>query len=193
MGYQEALKEYKHNVTVYKDFLKLTGKKTVNLGALLAAPALPVFSSTVTPDIFGRVAKLITTIKNHDGYTENIGKDLGIIGADPYPTPRGGSTLSTQRTSVLKPLLKIKFSKGGRPWLRWKKGHTHAIRIEVDRNDGKGFVLLIVGTHNSYVDKFQLPLIDTSIIWKYRAIYLDKYEEEEGEWSEIAKVTVTGV
>ncbi len=193
LAYQEALKEYKHNVTTYKNHLNHTGKTTVVLTALTLAPALPVFSSTIKADIFGRAAQMVQSIKANKNYTENIGKDLGIIGAEPTPAPHTGGNLPTERAAELKPVLKIKLNKGGRPWIKWKKGQTHALRIEVDRGDGKGFILLTIATHHTYTDMFALPLINTTAIWKYRGIYLDNHEEQEGQWSELAQITVTGI
>ena len=193
LAYQEALKEYKHSITTYKDHLKRMVHTSTPLTPLVAAPALPVFSATFKPDIFGRVAKQVQNLKSNKNYSDTIGKDLGIIGADPYPTPTGGSTLPTERTAELKPIFKIKLNKGNHPWIKWEKGHTHALRMMVDRGDGKGFVLVTVATHHTYTDMFSLPAAGATAIWKYKGIYLDKHEDEEGQWSEVAQITVTGV
>lgn len=54
-------------------------------------------------------------------------------------------------------------------------------------------MLLTVATHHTYTDMFTLPAAGTTTIWKYKAIYLDTHEEEEGQYSEIAQITITGV
>ncbi|HEX7413387.1 MAG TPA: hypothetical protein VF411_05020 [Bacteroidia bacterium] len=195
MGYVAAIKAYYKTVVKYKNEIKSGKANNTTLAALAPPPALPTFSTPIVGDVFGRVALLVKSIKANPAYTANthIGSDLKIIGADPNPTPAGGSTNATQRTAELKPLLKIKLNKGGRPWIKWVKGQTDSLYILVDRNDGKGFVLLVVATHHSYVDKFTLPLSGATIQWKYKAIYQDKNEDEEGAWSEVATCTVTGV
>ena len=193
LTYQIALRDYKHGFTTWKNHL-LHGDKAHNaLTVLTAPPAVPVFSATIKADILLRISKMVNSIKANKNYTETIGHDLGIIGADPFPTPLGGSSLPTERTLVLKPILKGKLNKGNRPWLKWKKGKTHALKIWVDRGDGKGFVLLTVATHHTYTDMYALPAIDATAIWKYKAIFLDKHEEEEGLHSDVIQITVTGV
>ncbi|HEX7414115.1 MAG TPA: hypothetical protein VF411_08715 [Bacteroidia bacterium] len=191
----DAIGAYKKNVTKFKDQVRNGKANNVALIPLGAAPALPTFSTPILGDVFGRAALLVKSIKSNPAYiaNEHIGADLRIVGADPAPTPTGGSNLPTQRTAELKPLLTVSLNTGGRPWIRWTKGIAHLLRILVDRNDGHGFVLLTVASHHAYTDKFPLPAIDVSVVWKYKAIYLDKYEDEEGQYSEVAKATVTGV
>lgn len=192
-NFQNAMREYKHSVTTWKNHLLHGSKPAVALSPLSAPPAVPAFSSTLKADVLLRISKMVKAIKASSNYTETIGRDLGIIGADPAHTPVGGSNLPTQKTAALKPVLKITLNKGNRPWLRWRKGRTHALKIWVDRNDGKGFVLLTVATHHAYTDMFALPAKDVAIVWKYRAIFLDKHEEEEGQVSEVVQITVTGI
>jgi hypothetical protein len=55
------------------------------------------------------------------------------------------------------------------------------------------FTLLTIASHISYTDKFALPATGTTAVWKYKAVYLDTHENEIGEWSEVAQITVTGV
>ncbi|MHB8260745.1 MAG: hypothetical protein ACYDCN_07710 [Bacteroidia bacterium] len=198
MQHGDAIGAYKKNVTKFKDHVKTGKANNAVLAPLGAAPALPAFSTrtnSLVGDVFGRAALKVKEIKSNPAYAANtnIGSDLKIVGADPHHTPHGGSNLPNQKTAVLKPNLKGSLNKGGRPWLRWKKGLAHLLRILVDRNDGHGFVLLTVASHHAYTDKFALPAHDVTVLWKYKAIYLDKFEEEEGEWSDEVKITITGV
>ncbi len=98
----------------------------------------------------------------------------------------------TAKVAVLKPVLKIELH-SSHPYIRWHKGKTHMLQLMINRNDGKGFVLLAMTTHFSYLDGFPLPAINTSVIWLYKGVYLDTKENEIGEWSEVAQITVTGV
>lgn len=190
-----AITAYKKNVVKFKDEVKNGKANDVALSPLAAAPALPAFTATILGDVFGRIALLVKNIKSTPAYTDNvhIGEDLKIIGADPAPVHGGTTTLPTERAAVLKPVLKIKLNKGNRPWIKWKKGHTHALKIWVDRADGHGFVLLTVATHHTYTDMFTLPAAGVAVVWKYKAVYLDTHEDEEGMYSEVAQITVTGV
>jgi len=194
LAFLASQKTYHHNVTEYKDLLLHGDKAHTAIGVLGAQPALPVFSSTLAADIMGRNAKLVAQIKNHSGYTPAIGKDLGIVaagtGTGTHPTTTTGSTA---REAELKPNLKGKLNKGNLPYLYWKKGSSHALRLMVDRSDGKGFVLVTVATHHSYVDKAALPAVGTSVIWNYKGVYLDTNEDPMGEYSDVVQIMVKGV
>jgi hypothetical protein len=195
LAYVAAIKAYYKTVVKYKNEIRSGKTNSTVLAPLAAPPVLPTFSTTpILGDVFGREALLVKSIKANPAYTANthIGSDLKIIGTDPHTTPAGGSTLPTERTAALKPVLKISLNKGGRPWIRWKKGHSNSLYIMVDRGTGV-FALLTVATHHSYVDKFALPAAGATALWKYKAIYQDKNEDEEGAWSEVATCTVTGV
>lgn len=190
-----AMTNYKKSVVKYKDEIKRGNANNKVLGALNPAPALPAFATTpILGDVFGRITLLVKNIKSNPAYIANphIGEDLGIIGAEPGPTPPGGGSMPTERTTELKPVLKIKLNKGNRPWIKWKKGDTHALKLLVDRGTGT-FALLTVATHHTYTDMFALPATGVAVVWKYKAIYLDNHEDEEGMYSEIAQITVTGV
>ncbi|HEX7413721.1 MAG TPA: hypothetical protein VF411_06700, partial [Bacteroidia bacterium] len=193
VSYTAADKTHHHSVVTFKDHLAKGDKKVPLLGTLAVAPVAPVFTATIAEDIFGRNAKYVDAIKAHKNYTSAIGKDLEIIAAG---TGTGTHTTITTgasaKVAVLKPILKIVLHSGN-PYIRWHKGKTHLLRMLVDRGDGKGFVLLVIASHSSYTDKFALPTIGSSTIWKYKAVYLDTKEDPIGEWSEVAEATVKGV
>jgi hypothetical protein len=197
ISYTKADETHHHSVVTFKDLLTKGDKAHDAIGTLAVAPAAPVFSATLKADVMGRNAKYADVIKAHTSYTPAIGKDLEIIAAGTNTgTGTGTHTTSTTGSSaklaVLKPVLIIKLH-SAMPYIRWHKGTTHLLRLMVNRNDGKGFVLLVIASHFSYTDKFALPAIATSAIWQYKAIYLDTKEDEIGEWSEVAQITVTGV
>jgi hypothetical protein len=192
VSYTAADKTHHHSVVTFKDHLAKGDKKVPLLGTLAVAPVAPVFSSTIAEDIFGRNAKYVDAIKANKNYTTAIGKDLEIIAAGTGTGTHTTTTGTTAKLAVLKPVLKIVLH-SGMPYIRWHKGKTHLLRVLVDRGDGKGFVLLTVASHFSYTDKFALPTTGTPIVWKYKAVYLDTHENEIGEWSEFAQITVTGI
>ncbi len=73
----------------------------------------------------------------------------------------------------------------------WTKGKASAIEIWVDRNDGNGFVFLVIHTEPNTPDPAPLPPPGTSVVWKYKAIY--RYHDEQvGEWSDVLSVVVGG-
>jgi hypothetical protein len=89
------------------------------------------------------------------------------------------------------PALQLRCS-GGRPRTHvnvgWGWGGYAAFldicEIEVDRTDGKGFVLLTFDTTPNYTDTTPFPATPTK--WTYRAIY------RVGQWSKPVSVTVGG-
>ncbi len=184
INFHKALKEYLHNLTEWKNHLRSGNKDGTPVAVPPAAPVVPTFSATLKGDIFGRVSKTVTGIKVNGAYTPEMGLDLGIIGAD--DSHAGPLTART----ILKPVLKRRL-KNNHPLLSWKKNHMHAIKILVDRGTGT-YALLGIFTKHSYLDIFALPAVGVAAVWKYKAIYYDN-DEETGEYSDIADITVTGV
>lgn len=180
LGFLEALRQYGTQSTAYKNLLKQGNEGNTAIGSLVATPALPTFIPTPPMgDIFGRLAKLVTTIKNAPNYTDAIGQDLGVIGSE-----------TNQRMAVeAKPDIKVVLQ-GGHPNIVWKKGKMDAIKILVDRGTGT-FEFLAVDTQPDYLDNFQLPPIGQAAVWKYIAIYL-KADQETGDWSDTVEIAVAG-
>ena len=59
--------------------------------------------------------------------------------------------------------------------------------IQVDRGDGKGFVLLAIDTTPGYTDTQSFPAAHT--VWTYRAIY-HVGEGQVGVWSQNVSIAV---
>lgn len=97
-------------------------------------------------------------IKKHPNYTDAIGQDLGIIGAE-----------QVIDYNSLKPIL-ILTLQAGHPNVGWLKQGMDGLEILVDRGDGKGFVFLAFDTIPDYLDTAPLPAPGTSAVWKYKAI-----------------------
>jgi len=65
------------------------------------------------------------------------------------------------------------------------------IEIWVDRGDGKGFLLSAIDTIPDYLDTAPLPGGWHECRWKYKAIYRLN-DEQVGQWSDIASISVMG-
>lgn len=171
----DALRDYSKTATTFK---KNLFKSTQTFSPL---PVAPDFNNApgMRFNIFGEIAKLVQTIKSHPNYNTTMGENLGIIGED-----------TTFDPSTLKPELKIEY-RVNRPVLKWTKGETDGIRIEVDRGAG-AFSFLAIDTIPDYEDTHPLPPLGQTAIWKYRAVYIIK-DQPEGQYSDTKEVTVTGL
>ncbi len=149
------------------------------MGVLPTTPALPAAPPAVPPNIFGRNSALAARIKKHPAYTEAMGQDLGIIGAE-----------QTIDYTSLKPVLQITLQ-AGHPVLGWRKQGMDSLELWVDRGDGKGSVFLAIDTVPDYTDTAALPAAGASAVWKYKGIYRES-DEQVGQWSVVISTTVAG-
>ena len=157
----------------YKNLIK-DGPIGTPGGALPVAPAAGTVPTVVAPGIFPRIAQLVQRIKNSPTYTEAIGKDLGVIGAQQQAFD----------SVAMKPSLKLVL-KGGQVEVQWLKGDADAIRIESDK--GTRWQFLAVDSVPHYTDTTP---ITTAATWKYRAMYLVS-DELVGQWSDVASIGVS--
>jgi hypothetical protein len=171
---QNQIKNNAQEWTAYKNGLR-SGPA---IGELPTLPTLGPAPAEVAAEIFGRIAALVARIKNHPGYTESIGQDLGIIGAE--------QTIDFEN---LKPVLKLSL-KAGHPNVGWTKQGLDALEIWVDRGSGT-FAFLAIDTVPDYLDTAPLPAPGASAVWKYKAIYR-LTDEPVGQWSDVAALSVMG-
>jgi hypothetical protein len=148
------------------------------LGSLPTTPALGAPPPAVPPGIFPRNSALALRIKKHPAYTEAMGQDLGIIGAE-----------QTVDYTSLKPVLQITLQ-AGHPVLGWRKQGMDSLELWVDRGDGKGFVFLAIDTVPGYTDTAALAA-GASAVWKYKGIYRES-DEQVGQWSDVVSTPVMG-
>jgi len=145
-------------------------------GAIAPVPA----TVPVPPGALRRILAAAQQIKDSDNYTDPIGSDLQIIGSEQVKP----------NLATLAPVLIVKLV-SDRVFIDWSWGglsrDLDGCEIQVDRNDGKGFVLLTVGTASGYSDPAPLPV--TPAKWNYRAIYCVA-NEHVGGWSATASITV---
>lgn len=167
-------KTYTQDWTAYKN----AARNGPTLGNLPTAPVLGAAPVPVSAEIFGRAALLGSRIKRHSSYTDAIGQDLGLIGAE-----------QTVDLVNIKPVLKVQMQ-AGHPNLLWTKQGMDGIEIWVDRGTGT-FAFLAIDTIPDYLDTAALPAAGTSAVWKYKTIYRF-HDDQVGQWSDILSVSVMG-
>jgi hypothetical protein len=148
------------------------------LGAMPVAPTLGAPPTAVAPGIFRRIGNLIARVKKHPGYTEAIGQDLDIIGAE-----------QAVDLNTIKPILNLELQ-AGHPNILWKKQGMGGLEIHVDRGSG-AFSFLALDTEPDYLDTAPLPAPGQTALWKYKAIYR-LHDEQVGQWSDVASMVVGG-
>jgi hypothetical protein len=143
-------------------------------------PATPAPPAPVAAGALKRLFAFIKNLKTRPGYGDDLGEDLGIVGAEST-----GPDFDT-----LQPVLEVKVS-GNAVQIGWTwQGYSadlDAIEIQVDRGDGKGFVPLAMDTTPGYTDTAPLPA--APVKWTYRAIYRVE-DAPVGLWSNPVSVTV---
>jgi hypothetical protein len=160
--------------TAYKNALR----NGTTVGAMPTTPALGAPPPPVPAGIFTRASALAARIKKHPGYTEAMGQDLGIIGAEQTVDP-----------TAMKPVLNLTLH-AGHPNVGWTKSGMDGLEIWVDRGTGT-FAFLTIDTVPDYLDTAALPAAGTSAVWRYKAIYRLN-DEQVGQWSDIATIGVMG-
>jgi hypothetical protein len=148
---------------------------------VFAAPALPTGVTAQPPGALTRIFAAVQQLKTNPKLTDAIAADLGITGSEQTP-PDLTAVQPVIKTSLVTGHVFVDWNWGGlSQWL-------DACRIEVDRGDGKGFVLLTVDTTPGYTDTTALPAVAAK--WQYRAIYIAG-ESETGQWSATVSITVS--
>jgi hypothetical protein len=147
------------------------------------APVAPVFPTAVpavAPGIEARFRALVQLIKANPNYNSAIGQALGIEGADQ----------TAPDLTTLQPVIDAVIS-GNHVNVKWGWGGNSAYldmcELQVDRGDGKGFILLAYDTTPNYTDTQSFPTAPTK--WTYRAIYRVG-DNQVGVWSLPVSVTV---
>lgn len=175
MAYTEYNKKQKKFLKELKEGLQAGA----TIGSVATVPNLGTAPPATTPGFMLRVKSLVNRIKSNINYTVADGLDLGI---ESTATKKAKPNVDT-----IKPMLKIKLSKGGQPEIIWTKSGMDAIEIWVKRANDDNFTLLNIDTKPNYIDKHPLP--EKAEHWQYKAIYrLD--DGIVGHWSDIISTTV---
>lgn len=151
------------------------------------SPALPTFTAPTPPagvtavaaGALDRLFDLVQALKDAAGYSEAIGTDLGIVGAEAaadHPVP--GVKLSAMQGGGCQ-CVKIAFTK-----------YSHqGVYIESKRGAG-GWEFIGVDTESPYMDERALLAAGTPEVREYRLRYWDK-GTPNGEWTDLMRITVS--
>jgi len=156
-----------------------TGKSTGEFKGL-EAPILPPPVPPVPPGVERRFRALLRQAKASPNYAPSTGEGLGIEAVN-HVAPD---------YTTLRPVLTLSVS-GDRVLVGWSwQGHRVFLdqcEIQVDRRDGRGFVLLTYTITPGYADPTPFP--DAPVKWLYRAIYRLN-DAQIGQWSNVTGITV---
>jgi hypothetical protein len=168
--------------------------KEAQAGGGLALMALPVFTPPALPAAVGglpavvpvntgalnRIFDIVQMMKQHGAFTEAIGTDLGVIGAE-----QTGPDFTTLRPEITATVI------GSTVQIGWGWGgfgrHLDQCEIHVDR--GSGWGLLAQDSTPGYTDTTPHPASPAK--WRYKAIYRVD-DSQVGLWSAEVSVTVGG-
>jgi len=129
-----------------------------------------------------RIFDFVAEIKEMDTCTDAICIDLGILGGE-----EAVPDLTQARPNITAIVAAVGVDLGW-GWHGLGK-HLDQCEIQVDRSDGKGWVVLTFDTTPGYHDSTPFPAALTK--WKYRAIYRVN-DAPIGQWSAEVSVTVGG-
>jgi hypothetical protein len=125
-------------------------------------PALPTGVVAVMNGALLRIFALVQFIRDGGKCNSINAADLGIVG-----TLMAGPDMTT-----IQPVIYVGIM-GNQVNVKWTWGGNSTFldscQIEVDRNDGKGYVLLTIDTTPGYTDTQPFPAVSTK--WTYRACY----------------------
>lgn len=145
-----------------------------------AAPVLPESTTPVKPGALTRILAQVQDIKNDGKCSDKDAGTLGIVGSD-QAAPDYTTLQAVIGASIV----------GGQVVVKWNWSGFAAFldgcEIQVDRGDGKGFVLLTVDTTPGYTDTQPFPAAKT--VWTYRAIY-QVNDARVGIWSQPVSLAV---
>jgi hypothetical protein len=154
-----------------------TGPDAIELPTF-TAPAPPTGVVPVPPGVLTpRLFDLVQQIKVASGYTEAIGLDLGVVGADPVGSTAPDFTAEAKSTPT-GPQVTLDFT---------KHGHT-GVYIESMRGT-TDWEFLATDTFAPYLDTRALLTAGVPEVRQYRMCYWDK-GEPTNNWSGAISITV---
>jgi hypothetical protein len=176
LGLIDTIRSYSQDVTKYKNLLIVAPLGTV-IGDPPPLPTLLPTPATTAAGIFTIISGIVKRIKGSGNYTEAIGEDLRVIGADIFDD-----------NSTKKPALKLTLDVEN-PKVKYKKNRTQGINLYRDLGNGDGFKLLIRVNKAEFVDSVPFPVGVNSLVVKYKGVYVVD-DMEVGIPSDEATITV---
>jgi len=145
-------------------------------------PALPVGGTPVNTGALNRIFAIVQIIKDGNGCTDAIANDLGIVGSV-QPAPDLAAIIPVFTLNRIPTGVNVNWGWGG------NSAFLDMIELQVDRNDGKGYMLLAYDTTPGYIDSYPQPAALTK--WKYKGIYRAG-DQQVSQWSQEMSITVGG-
>lgn len=142
-------------------------------------PTIPAPPDAVPAGIFKRLAKTVQRIKNHPKYTDAIGRDLGIIGAE---DTFDEDTYKTELTAEVFP---------GSVRISFTKGDVEAVNIYSRPEGETDWVFLATDHHSPYNDTRPLADPNTPETREYMGMGVID-DEEIGQPSDIVSAVFGG-
>jgi hypothetical protein len=140
-----------------------------------AAPA------TVAPGILPRIRQLVQRIRNTPGYTEVVGRNLGITGVDAGETPD---------TTLVKPTARAIALPGSQVRIEFNKRGFDGVYIESRRKGDTAWTPLGIDLYSPFMDTRAPAQADAPEAREYRLRYYDN-DAPTGEWSDIITAITT--
>ena len=142
-------------------------------------PALPAGTAAQLPGALTRIFDLIGAMKRAAGYTEAIGTDMRIIGAEDSVTAAAPRFTADAVQGAGSQSAVLKF---------FKYGHM-GVHIESRRGNGP-WEFLSVDTESPYMDERALLAAGQPEVREYRMRFWDK-GTANGDWTDVVKLTVS--
>lgn len=177
----ELLPTYKSALqarTSYKNLI-MTGPIGSTGGTLPPPPATGQAPAVVQPGILPRLRNLVQRIQLAPGYTEAVGRDLGISGSEGGPSAPD---------IAARPTLKARSNGPGTVQVDFTKEKFDGVVIESRRAGEDGWQSLGLDSYSPYID--DRPPLETGKpeVREYRARYILR-DQATGEWSDIVTTT----
>lgn len=164
----------------YKNLIK-NGPAGAPGGAPPPAPSTGAAPATVAPGVLPRLRQLVQRIRYAPGYTEDIGKDLGIEDEE------GSNAVDTD---TAKPTAKATALPNHHVRIEFNKRRFDGVWIESRRKGDADWIPLGVDLYSPYMDTRPPAQAGTPEVREYRLRF---YEGDApiGEWSDIISITTT--
>ena len=140
-------------------------------------PAVPPAPAAVEFGALRRIFGFVKNLKTRAAYTQSMGEDLGIIGAESEENPNAV------------PLVKHEVRSGEVVISFKKKGHM-GVWIEGQVGDETAWSFLAIDTSNPYNDTRPLKVAGQPEVRRYRLCYWD--DGPSNAWTDIIEVTFGG-
>ncbi|HST53095.1 MAG TPA: hypothetical protein VLJ61_13885 [Pyrinomonadaceae bacterium] len=140
-----------------------------------AAPPAPV-----APGIVPRLRQLVQRIQLAPGYTDAIGRNLGIASAE--------AATSDSSDAAAKPVAKTTALAGGQVQIDFTKGKYDGVLVESRRTGEQEWASLGTDNYSPFVDTRPPTEAGKAELREYRLRYI-RLDEAVGEWSDIVTAT----